>query len=131
MFVEFDFSEKQIIEYFAAAQRDLRLADADAPEVRFFFAYNCLLKLAQAVCARHHLRVKSRVGHHISLLEKAAALLEDKEMNKVIQAMRDKRNRDLYDGGVIITKKEAEFYYDFIKNLSEKIDRHLFSNKLL
>jgi len=131
MFIKFDFSEKQIIEYFKTAQRDLRLARADEPEVKFFFSYNCLLKLAQAVCARNYLRVKAKVGHHIALLEKCASFLENKEINEVAQAMRDKRNRDFYDGGAIITKKEAEAYYDFIKNLSEQAEKYLFPNKLL
>lgn len=129
MFANFSFSEKQIINYFEAAQRDLRLAGADEPEVKFFFSYNCLLKLAQAVCARSGLRVKSGVGHHIALLEKCAELLKDNDLAAVAQAMRDKRNRDLYDGGAIITEKEASTYYLFVKNFLKNAEIYIFPNK--
>jgi len=131
MFVNFEFSEKQIIDYFKAAQRDLRLAKAEEPEVKFFFSYNCLLKLAQSVCAKNNLRVKSRPGHHIALSEKCAILLKNKQLKSTAQAMRDRRNRDLYDGGIIITDKEAGAYYLFVKNLSKQVDDYIFPNKLL
>ena len=131
MWVNFKFSEKQITAYFRAAERDLRLAKADAAEVKFFFSYNCLLKLAQAVCARNGLRVKARAGHHIALSEKCADLLPDEQLKAVAQTMRDKRNRDLYDGGAVITDKEAVAYYTFTKNLLKKVDNYLFPNKLI
>jgi hypothetical protein len=133
MFVTLNFSEKQIINYFAAAQRDLRLAGADEPEIKFFFSYNCLLKLTQAVCARNNLRVKSGVGHHIALLEKCATLLNDNDLAAVAQTMRDKRNRDLYDGGAIITEKEASAYYLFVKNFLKTAEIYIFpkNRKLL
>lgn len=130
MFVNFDFSEKQINDYFQAAQRDLRLAQANEAEIKFFFSYNCLLKLAQAVCAHNKLRVKSRPGHHLALLNKCAGLLNVPELSRVAQAMRDKRNRDLYDGGTIITNKEAGEYYLFVKDFFKKVEHYIFANKL-
>jgi hypothetical protein len=129
MFVNFNFSEKQIIDYLKAADHDLRLAEADEPEVKFFFSYNCLLKLALAVCAHNSLRVKSSVGHHIALLDKCATLLNDPDLAATAQTMRDKRNRDLYGGGTIITSKEAEAYYIFVKNILKKVDIYIFPNK--
>lgn len=129
MFVNFNFSEKQISNFFEAAQNDLRLAGADEPEVKFFFSYNCLLKLAQAVCARNNLRVKSGVGHHIALLDKCANILNDDDLTVVAQTMRDKRNRDLYDGGAIITEKEASTYYLFVKNVLKNASIYIFPNK--
>ncbi|MCF7860518.1 hypothetical protein K9M09_02760 [Patescibacteria group bacterium] len=117
MFVKFQFSKQQIDKYFEAAERDLSLADNKETEIKFQFSYNCLLKLTQAVCAHQGLRVKANSGHHIALLDKCAELLQDKKITAVGQAMRDKRNRDLYDGGVVITLKEAETYYKFVKEL--------------
>lgn len=116
MFVNFNFSRKQINDYLLAAKNDFRLANSKEPEVKFFFSYNCLLKIAQAVCACNNLRVKSHTGHHVALLDKCASLLDSPDLAVVAQTMRDKRNRDLYDGGTIITEKEANTYYVFVKN---------------
>jgi hypothetical protein len=129
MFVNFNFSEKQIIKYFEAAQRDLRLAGAKEPEIKFFFSYNCLLKLAQAVCARNNLRVKQGPGHHIALLDKCANILKDDDLAAVAQTMRDKRNRDLYDGGAIITEKEASAYHLFVKKILNTADAYIFPSR--
>ena len=126
MFVKFNFSKKQISDYFQAAKNDIRLANSKEPEVKFFFSYNCLLKIAQAVCAYNNLRVKSHAGHHIALLDKCANLLDNPDLAVVAQTMRDKRNRDLYDGGTIITEKEANTYYTFVKNYLKNADSYIF-----
>jgi len=125
MFVKFKFSKQQIDKYFKAAERDLSLADNKETEIKFQFTYNCLLKLTQAVCAHQGLRVKSSSGHHIALLDKCAELLKDKKISAVGQAMRDKRNRDLYDGGMFITLKESETYYKFVKELILRVKKYL------
>ena len=125
MFVKFIFSKQQIDKYFQAAERDLFLAANKEPEIKFQFSYNSLLKLAQAVCAKQNLRIKARTGHHMVLFDKCAELLDDRKIAAVAQAMRDKRNRDLYDGGTIITIKEAETYYIFIKDLVKRVKSYL------
>lgn len=130
MFRKFTFSDKQINDYFQSARRDLVLASSPEPEVKFLFSYNCLLKVAQAVCARQGLRVNSNTGHHAALLEKYAEFLQDEKISALGQAMRDKRNRDLYDGGAVITKKEADTYYRLVEALISNAESYLFSDKL-
>lgn len=129
MFVKFKFSRQQINNYFQSAERDLFLANNKEAEIKFQFTYNCLLKLAQAVCAHQGLRVKARSGHHIALLDRCTELLQDKKINAVGQVMRDKRNRNLYDGGMIITSKEAEAYYKFVKELIIRVKTYLSIDK--
>lgn len=129
MFVKFKFSESQVNSYLQSAERDLLLADNKEAEIKFQFSYNCLLKLAQAVCASQNLRVKARTGHHIIFFDKCSQLLNNKKVAAVAQTMRDKRNRDLYDGGTVITDKEADVYYKFVKNLIKEVNKYLAINK--
>lgn len=42
MFVKFNFSDKQINDYFESAKNDLRLAGSKEPEIKFFFFQNLL-----------------------------------------------------------------------------------------
>lgn len=130
MFIKFEFSQQQIDNYLQAAKRDLIIATSQAAEVKFQFSYNCLLKLAQAVCAANSLRVRAQSGHHIALLEKFSNILNNKKIIAVAQAMRDKRNRDLYDGGIIITNKEAQVYYEFVKDLWNQVNEYLATQRL-
>ncbi|MFA4942503.1 MAG: hypothetical protein WC564_02590 [Patescibacteria group bacterium] len=132
MFEKFNYYPDQIQKYYQAAVRDLHLAIlAEAPEIIFYLSYNIIIKMAIAVCAKNNLRVKSRVGHHIELIAKLAEYLDDQEIEDVANKMRTKRNRDLYDGGVITSEKEAEFYICFCKKLVERADRYLSPDKLL
>lgn len=131
MFEKFNFTSEQIRRYYQAAAKDLRLAkSANAPEVVFYICYNIIIKTAMAVCAKNNLRVKSRAGHHIELIGKLAGCLRDPEIEEVAGKMRNKRNRDLYDGGTITSEKEAKFYLSFCGELINKADNYLFQNKL-
>lgn len=127
MFIKFEFSQQQVNNYLQAAKRDLSLASSKEAEVKFQFSYNCLLKLAQATCAANNLRVRARSGHHIALLDKFSKILNDKKIIAVAQTMRDKRNRDLYDGGTIITNKEAQVYYEFVGHLFNIVKQYVSS----
>jgi hypothetical protein len=132
MFEQFDYSPVQIKKYYQAATRDLQLVIlAGAPEIVFYLAYNIIIKTAMAVCAKNNLRVKSRAGHHIELIRKLAEYLADPEIEDVASKMRSKRNRDLYDGGVITSEKEADFYIHFCQKLIKSTDSYLFPDKLL
>lgn len=132
MFENFDFTKNQIEKYFAAALKDWRLANkTKEPELAFYACYNVVVKTAMAVCSCHGIRVKSRTGHHIKLIEKLAEFLEDENIEIVANKMRMKRNRDLYDGGVLISEKEANYYINFCKDLLNKADYHIFPDKLL
>lgn len=131
MFEKFSFTPKQIEKYFESAIRDFRIAEKGELEVAFIFYYNCLLKLSLAVCAKNGWRVKASRGHHAALIEKFAHFFQDEEIEAFAQAMRSKRNKDLYGGGVLITKKEIDMYHGFIERLIRRVEERLDFNKLL
>jgi len=132
MFEKFEYSSEQVNKYYQAAAKDLRLAlKAEAPELVFYACYNIIVKTAMAVCAKNNLRVKSRAGHHIELIAKLADFLKDPEIESIAGKMRIKRNRDLYDGGVATSGKEASYYLDFCKKLIKNTSSYLSPDKLL
>lgn len=133
MFEKFNFSARQISNYFNAALRDFRIASSSAiPEVIFMFSYDSLIKLAIAVCAKNGLRVKARAGHHIELLKKLSEFIDFKAVEIIGNKMRHKRNMDLYGGGVLISEKETKEYKDWLKTVFLKAETYLFGgNKLL
>jgi hypothetical protein len=130
MLEKFQFTPRQVEKYYDSALKDLKIAKSSQPEIVFVFCYNCLIKMALAVCAKNNLRVKARRGHHIALIAKLAEFLQDKEIEIMAEEMRAKRNKDLYGGGVLISQKEAMMYFDFLKDLSGKIDKYLDFKKL-
>lgn len=133
MFEKFNFTLRQIDNYYKAASRDFKIASSSLiPEVIFKFSYDSLIKLAIAVCAKNGLRVKARAGHHIELLKKLAEFMDDKSVFKVGDKMRRKRNLDLYGGGILMSAKEAEEYRNWLKTIFVKAEIYLFGvNKLL
>ncbi len=127
MFEKFKFSQKQVNNYFRSAARDFKIASvSEIPEVIFKFSYDALIKVAIAVCAKNNLRVKARQGHHIELLQKIAEFLKDTDIDAIGNRMRKKRNTDLYDGGILISKKEAEGYRDWLKEIFIKTKVYLY-----
>ena len=121
MFEKFHFSKRQIRKYYQSAIRDLKIAsNSKIPEVIFRFSYDALVKLAIAVCAKNGLRVKARKGHHIELIKKLSFYLKDPEIEILANEMRSKRNRDLYDGGILISEKEAKEYLEWVKQTFQK-----------
>ena len=132
MFTKLKFSRRQIKNYFASASRDMKIAWASAvPEVIFKFSYDSLIKLAIAVCAGNGLRVKSRAGHHAGLLRKLSEFLNDQDIEVVGNKMRRQRNLDLYGGGILISKKEASEYREWLKNIFIKVEDNLNKNSKL
>lgn len=126
MFEKFNFSKKQIETYYKSAIKDYKIAkDSDVPEVVFHFCYNSLIKLAISICSENSLRVKSRQGHHIELIEKLSKYLDDEEILTIGNEMRSKRNWDLYGGGIIISKKSAQEYLLWVKNILNKSQKYL------
>jgi len=114
-FKKFNFSKKQVQKYLDSALKDLKIAkEAEIAEVKFQFAYNSLIKLGIALVACRGYKVSSRMGHHTKILEKMSKILGDKNIWIYGNEMRKTRNKELYDGGVIITNKQTEEYFDFI-----------------
>lgn len=132
MFEKFNFSLAQVNKYHQAAVRDFSIIKLNsAPEIIFVICYQVIIKEAVAICAKNNLRVKSRTGHHRALINKLATLLQDKEIEAVADKMRAKRNRDLYDGGLPTSRKEADYYWHFCQDLIKRVDDYLFPNKLI
>ncbi|MFH0956196.1 MAG: hypothetical protein V1801_03250 [Candidatus Falkowbacteria bacterium] len=131
-FKEFEFRPKQTEKYWQAACRDLKTANRfDAAEVEFQFAYNALIKLGITLISRYGYKVKSRSGHHIKILEKMALILGDKEIESTGNKMRKKRNADLYEGGIMMSEKEAGEYRNWLKTVFLKAETYLFGVKKL
>ncbi|HUS50283.1 MAG TPA: hypothetical protein VMZ91_08955, partial [Candidatus Paceibacterota bacterium] len=114
-FKKFNFSKKQVQKYLDSALKDIKIAEeSKIAEVKFQFAYNSLIKLGIALVACRGYKVSSRMGHHTKILEKMSKILGDKNILMYGNEMRKTRNKELYDGGVIITNKQTEEYFDFI-----------------
>ncbi len=132
MFEKFKFQQRQINIYFRSATHSFKIAsDSNVSEVIFKFCYDALIKLSIAVCAKNNLRVKARQGHHIELLAKLAELLDNKDIEAIGNEMRKKRNLDLYAGGILISKKEAGEYQDWLKTILELGEEYLYGKRRL
>lgn len=46
--------------------------------------------------------------------------MNDPEVEILANEMRSKRNRDLYDGGILISEKEAKEYLEWVKQTFQK-----------
>jgi len=122
MFEKFIFKKEQVKNYYMTAVRDFEIANkSDIPEVVFKFSYDAMLKLAIALCAKNNLRVKSRQGHHVELINKLSEFMDDNEIKTIANEMRMKRNIDLYSGGTLVTKKEADEYLNWTSSLFKKV----------
>lgn len=132
MFKKQEFTNRQIENYFNSALRDFKIArDSDIPEIVFKFSYDSLLKIAIAVCAKNNLRVKSRAGHHIDLVKKLSEYLGDENIFAMSNEMRKKRNFDLYSGGILVTKKEALNYKEWLKKIVLQAEKYLSAGQKL
>jgi len=131
-FKKFEFKSKQTEKYLQAAYKDLKIANqSGVAEVKFQFAYNALIKLGIVLISRLGYKAKSRSGHHIKILEKMALILDDKDIYSLGNRMRKKRNMDLYEGGVLISEKEAEEYKNWLKTVFLKAEKNIFGLKKL
>ncbi len=120
------FEEKTIKKYFSGAERDFKIARENRhPEVVFKFSYDCLIKLGITLVVSQGYRIKSRIGHHIKILEKFSQILDNRDIEIMGEAMRKKRNLDLYEGGAIISEKEAKEYLNFVKTILEETEKFL------
>ena len=120
-FQKLKFTENQTKEYFISAKRKLEIAqESNIPEVIFTFSYDALIKLGIALISEKGYKVRSIRGHHIKILEKTSQLLKNKDINTIGNEMRQKRNTDLYGGGVLISEKDSKAYTKFIQNIFHK-----------
>ena len=126
------FDNNALKRYFNSASKDLEIAVENKNEdVIFKFSYDALIIIGITLIVWHGFRVKSKRGHHIKIIEKIAQILENKDVEAVGEAMRKKRNFDLYEGGTIISEKEAKEYLAFIKQVIVSAEKFLKSQKSL
>jgi len=125
-FKKVKFSDTQVQSFLKNAFRDLGIAAKDAfPEVRFMFAYQALVKAGIAYLAMSGVKVRAVPGHHLKTLGKLGELLKDPDVSALGNAMRMKRNEDLYGDGGFISEKEADEYLEFVRSVLEKIKKHI------
>lgn len=122
-FRKFKFTTAQIENYLNNAYRDLEIAgESRRAEVKFSYSYTALIKGGIAVIARvKNAKVRSVPGHHVKIIEMLSKILGDDSISAVGNAMRSKRNLDLYGEGLIVSKKESKDYYEFVKKVLERI----------
>ena len=123
-FIKFKFTGEQIKKNFNNALKDLNIAKRDRIlEVKFNYAYSALIKAGITLLSYYQIRIKSIPGHHIKLIEKTAEILKDGAVYDIGNAMRSKRNLDLYGEGMIITEKECKQYIELVENILIKVKK--------
>lgn len=124
-FQSFKFTQEDINLYFKNASRDFNIAETDnIAEVKFTFAYQALIKGGIALIAKvGKVKIRSVPGHHVKIVEAISEILKEETILTIGNAMRMKRNLDLYSGSEIITEKEANEYLKFIETVLKKIEK--------
>ncbi|MBI5701396.1 hypothetical protein HZC34_06105 [Candidatus Saganbacteria bacterium] len=114
-FQKIKFDANQIERLLQSAKRDLSIAvESIIPEVIFKFSYDALVKAGIFLIAKQGYKVKSRIGHHIKILEKMDEILGDEDIIVFGNKMRQERNIDLYSGGSEISEKDCFEYLAFV-----------------
>jgi len=126
-FIKFKFIGEQVRKNFNNALKDLNIAKRDRIlEVKFNYAYSALIKAGITLLSYYQVRIKSVPGHHIKIIEKIAEILKDGAIYDIGNAMRSKRNLDLYAGGIVVTEKECKEYITLVKGVLVKIEKLIF-----
>jgi uncharacterized protein (UPF0332 family) len=121
-FERFDCEREQVLRNIDNAARDLAIAKrVDILEVKFHYAYSSFLKSGIALLSRYGIRAKSVPGHQIHIIRQAAELLEDPAIEEMGNLMRNKRNLDLYGGGIEITEKECSAFILFAERVLDRV----------
>ncbi len=120
------FTAQQKKQLYNNAKRDINIAQSvSIEEVRFNYCFTALIKAGIALLSSHNVRIKSTAGHHIKILEKMSEILGDPLIADIGNVMRAKRNLDFYDGGAVVTTKECNEYFVFVKDVLKKIKNKL------
>ncbi|MBI4846795.1 MAG: hypothetical protein HY810_10065 [Candidatus Omnitrophica bacterium] len=121
-FMRFEFSRELISKNLTNALRDLKIAKEDCiREVKFNYAYTALIKTGITLLSYYQVKVRSVPGHHAKIIEKMAVILDDDSISNIANAMRSKRNLDLYSGGIEVSEKEVRAYIKFVENILLKV----------
>src|SRR3989339_449386 len=104
-FQEFAYPKSTVSKYLKSAYKDLNIAkNSRQVDVIFQFSYNAFIKLGIALIAVHGYKVRSRSGHHIKIIDKAAKILNNTDISAFGNSMRKTRNMELYDGGASVSE---------------------------
>lgn len=121
-FSKHDFSKAQIEKNLSNAVKDLNIAKKDSIlDVKFNYAYSALLKAGITLLSQQQFKIKSAPGHHIKIIETLAEILQDERIADIGNAMRSKRNLDMYSGGIDVTEKECKEYIDFVDKVIAQV----------
>jgi hypothetical protein len=93
--------------------------------VKFTYAYTALVKAGIALLSHYKLKIRSIPGHHTKIIEKLAEILNNEAIDDLGNAMRSKRNADLYAGGTDITAKECAEYLAFVESVVLKVSEKI------
>lgn len=117
------FSPEEIERYLLNARRDLEIAQRDKfAEVKFTYAYQSVIKSGIAlIAAVGSVKIRSVPGHHVKIIEKMSEVLGDDEILVFANQMRMKRNVDLYSGGTLISKTDAQAYIEFAEVVWDRV----------
>ena len=131
-FKKFDFEANEIERYFQSALHDFEIAQKDKfPEVKFTYSYQALIKIGITLLTKvGKVKVRSAPGHHVKILEKMSEILGDEDILAIGNAMRMKRNTDLYGGGTLMGAKEADDYLEFVHKVIRKAEKIIGSRSL-
>ena len=120
--VRFAFTPVQVVKNLNNAEKALNIAKTDRIlDVKFNYAYSGLLKAGIALLSYNQIKVKSAPGHHIKIIEILADELKDETIADIGNAMRSKRNIDMYAGGVEVSEKECLEYIDFVSKIISQV----------
>ena len=124
-FRPFSFKKEDIRRFFESALHDLEIARKDPfPEVRFTYSFQSLIKAGLALIARKgKVKVRSIPGHHVKILSKMSEILGDPDLFTMGDAMRTRRNTNLYGGGRPVGEKEADDYLRFTETVIRRIKK--------
>jgi len=126
-FSDFNFTKGQLRKNYDNALKDLKIAREDKIiEVKFTYTYSAFIKGGITLLSFHNKKVKSVPGHHIKIIEVLASVLKDQNVEIMGNAMRLKRNRDFYEGGIEVSQKESAEYLEFTDNILHKIKEIIF-----
>ena len=117
-FQKLSFTHQQLKQYFQIAVDDLAIANNHKEvAVIFRFSYDAFIKLGIALIGKRGFKVRSVVGHHVKIIEKLSQLLGNKDIEVYGNQMRKLRNIGFYEGGDLITEKQARDFLDFVQNV--------------
>ena len=123
-FARCEFDHEQVRRNIENADRDLAIAKKiDILEVKFDYAYSAFLKAGIALLSHQGIRAKSVPGHQVHIIRQTGLLLKDRAIEEMGNLMRNKRNLDLYGGGIEVTEMECAEFVRFAARVIDQVKK--------